>query len=111
MVGFGLAVPVVSAIVRYPVSAYSNRGNAKEDFKQYEAAIDDYDGMSRLNPKQAKAYCNVLMTSRKGISSLQLSKEIGVTQQTAWFMLHRLRLACRNNLQQLQGEGRRGSRS
>jgi len=67
--------------------------------------------MSRLNPKQAKAYCNVLMTRRKGISSLQLSKEIGVTQQTAWFMLHRLHLACSTNLQQLQGEGRRGSRS
>lgn len=35
-----------------------------------------------------------LMTARKGISSLQLSKEISVTQKTAWFMLHRLREAC-----------------
>lgn len=31
---------------------------------------------------------------RKGISSVQLAKEIGVTQKTAWFMLHRLREAC-----------------
>ena len=38
----------------------------------------------------------LLFTSRKGISSLQLSKEIGVTQKTAWFMLHRLREACGN---------------
>jgi transposase-like protein len=30
---------------------------------------------------------------KKGISSLQLSKDIGVTQKTAWFMLHRLRVA------------------
>ena len=29
--------------------------------------------------------------ARKGISSLQLSKEIAVTQKTAWFLLHRLR--------------------
>ena len=36
----------------------------------------------------------LLVTARKGISSLQLSKEIGVTQKTAWFMLHRLREAC-----------------
>lgn len=36
----------------------------------------------------------LLATARKGISSLQLSKEIGVTQKTAWFMLQRLREAC-----------------
>lgn len=36
----------------------------------------------------------LLVTSRKGVSSLQLSKEIGVTQKTAWFMLQRLREAC-----------------
>ena len=33
----------------------------------------------------------LLVTARKGISSLQLSKQIGVTQKSAWFMLHRLR--------------------
>lgn len=33
-----------------------------------------------------------LMTShKKGISSLQLSKDINVTQKTAWFMLERIR--------------------
>ena len=37
----------------------------------------------------------LLQTARKGISSLQLSKQIGVTQKTAWFMLHRLREACK----------------
>lgn len=35
----------------------------------------------------------LLVTARKGISSLQLAKEIGVTQKSAWFMLHRLREA------------------
>lgn len=35
----------------------------------------------------------LLVTSRKGISSMQLSKEIGVTQKTAWFILQRLREA------------------
>jgi transposase-like protein len=40
----------------------------------------------------------LIMTARKGISSLQLSKELGVTQKTAWFMLQRLRTACGNDL-------------
>ncbi len=45
----------------------------------------------------------LLVTARKGISSLQLSKEIGVTQKSAWFMLHRLREACGKDLDKLQG--------
>jgi len=33
----------------------------------------------------------LLTSHKKGISSLQLSKDIGVTQKTAWFITHRLR--------------------
>ena len=33
----------------------------------------------------------IVQTARKGVSSLQLSKELGITQKSAWFMLHRLR--------------------
>lgn len=35
----------------------------------------------------------LILNHKKGISSIQLSKDIGVTQKTAWFMLHRIRLA------------------
>ena len=45
----------------------------------------------------------LVVTARKGISSLQLAKEIGVQQKTAWFMLQRLREACGNDLGKLQG--------
>lgn len=45
----------------------------------------------------------LLVTARKGISSMQLAKEIGVTQKSAWFMLHRLREACAGELEKLQG--------
>ncbi len=47
----------------------------------------------------------LLVTSRKGVSSLQLSKEIGVTQKTAWFMLQRLREACGNESERGGGDG------
>lgn len=45
----------------------------------------------------------LLVTARKGISSLQLSKEIGITQKSAWFLLHRLREACGKDLRKLRG--------
>jgi transposase-like protein len=45
----------------------------------------------------------LLVTARKGISSMQLAKEIGITQKSAWFVLHRLREACGKDLGKLQG--------
>lgn len=45
----------------------------------------------------------LLMTARKGVSSLQLGKEIGVTQKSAWFMLQRMREACGNDPSVLSG--------
>lgn len=45
----------------------------------------------------------LLVTARKGISSLQLSKEIGITQKSAWFVLQRLREACGNDPTMLSG--------
>jgi transposase-like protein len=45
----------------------------------------------------------LLVTARKGISSMQLAKEIGITQKSAWFVLHRLREACGKDLEKLRG--------
>ena len=45
----------------------------------------------------------LLTTARKGISSLQLSKEIGIAQSSAWFMLSRIREACGNDPSVLSG--------
>jgi hypothetical protein len=45
----------------------------------------------------------LLITARKGISSMQLAKEIGITQKSAWFMLGRIREACGNDLTPLRG--------
>jgi transposase-like protein len=45
----------------------------------------------------------LLLTARKGISSMQLAKEIGITQKSAWFVLQRLREACAADLSMLKG--------
>ena len=36
----------------------------------------------------------LVLTAREGISSLQLSEELGVQHRTAWYMLQRIREAC-----------------
>jgi transposase-like protein len=45
----------------------------------------------------------LLVTARKGISSMQLSKELGIGQTGAWFMLQRIREACGNDKSVLSG--------
>ena len=45
----------------------------------------------------------ILQTARKGVSSLQLSKELGITQSATWFMLHRLREACGADMEVMAG--------
>ena len=42
-------------------------------------------------------------TVRKGITSVQLSKELGCTQKTAWFVSHRLREAYKSKGIKLKG--------
>lgn len=45
----------------------------------------------------------LLSTSGKGISSVQLAKQVGVTQKTGWFIDHRIREAMQQNGGQLFG--------
>lgn len=47
----------------------------------------------------------ILQTARKGVSSLQLSKELGITQKSTWFLLHRLRDACGVEAEPVKLEG------
>jgi transposase-like protein len=45
----------------------------------------------------------LLVTARKGISSVQVGKELGITQKTAWHLLHRIREACGPDAAKLAG--------
>lgn len=44
----------------------------------------------------------IMGTARKGMSSIQMAKNLGVTQKTAWFMTQRIREAC-DSVEQLRG--------
>jgi transposase-like protein len=47
----------------------------------------------------------MIVNANNGISSCELGRALGVTQKTAWFMLHRIRLAMQNgSMEKLSGE-------
>ena len=80
------------------------RCNACKDF-DFTVRTGTIFGRSHI-PLQKWIYAMyLLVTARKGISSMQLAKEIGVTQKSAWFMLSRLREACGSDsdIDQLRG--------
>ena len=48
----------------------------------------------------------IITNSKNGVSSCELARSLGVTQPTAWFMLHRIRLAMQaGSLVKLGGKG------
>ena len=46
----------------------------------------------------------IMTTARKGISSVQFAKELGVVQKTAWYLANRIRETCMDNASPLSGE-------
>ena len=65
-------------------------GDCKKQFSVRKGTVYEE---SRLPLRKWFLAAFLVTTSRKGISSYQLAREIGVTQKTAWFVLVRLRKA------------------
>ena len=63
-------------------------GDCKKDFSVRKGTIFED---SPLSLRKWFAAVWLVTSNRKGISSCQLAREIGVTQKTAWFILGRLR--------------------
>ena len=48
----------------------------------------------------------IIISAKNGVSSCEIARSLGVTQKTAWFMLHRIRLAMQNgSMMKLGGNG------
>jgi len=48
----------------------------------------------------------IITTAKNGVSSCEIARSLGVTQKTAWFMLHRIRKAMANgSMMKLGGNG------
>jgi transposase-like protein len=51
----------------------------------------------------------LISTAKNGVSSCEIARSLGVTQKTAWFMLHRIRKAMQNgSMMRLGGNGAGG---
>ena len=71
--------------------------------KQFSAKTNTVMQSSKVPVRKWLYTMHKVSVARKGISSLQLAKEIGVTQKSAWFMLQRIKEACGNNGLSLDG--------
>ena len=48
----------------------------------------------------------IIASAKNGVSSYEISRSLGVTQKTAWFMLHRIREAMKNgSMMKIGGNG------
>lgn len=91
-----------SALTSRPNGFYRCNPCGKFTFSVREGTIF---GRSKIPLNKWVYAMYLLVTARKGISSMQLAKEIGVTQKSAWFMLQRLREACGGvDMDKLRGE-------
>lgn len=76
----------------------------KECYKKYSVTVGTIFENSPIPLTTWFAALYLISAHKKGISSLQLSKDLGVTQKTAWFMLHRIRESLKDkNPRMLEG--------
>lgn len=69
--------------------------------KHFSVRTDTILAESRLGLHKWLMAMYILNISRKGISSIQLAKHLGVTQKTAWFLAHRIRQTWKKNKNKL----------
>ena len=69
----------------------NNKYKCKETSKYFNVKTQTLFDNSKVKLQKWFLAIWLVTSHKKGISSIQLSKDIGVTQKTAWFMLQRIR--------------------
>jgi len=73
------------------------RWKCKECWKQFSVKVNTVFEESPLALDKWLVTLWMLVNCKNGVSSYEVHRAIGVTQKSAWFMLHRLRLAMRES--------------
>ena len=82
----------------------------KECYKKFSVTVGTIFENSKIPLKTWFIAIYFACNHKKGISSLQLSKDIGVTQKTAWFILHRIREMLKEKAPQMLENEIKGSK-
>lgn len=69
----------------------NNRYRCKNTSKYFNVKTNTLFDNTKINLQKWFLAIWLVTSHKKGISSIQLSKDIGVTQKTAWFMLQRIK--------------------
>src|SRR5580658_8747315 len=79
--------------------------NCRECYKQFSVKVGTIFEESSLGFDKWLPAFWMIVNAKNGISSCELARALGVTQKTAWFMLHRIRLAVQNgSVDKMSGE-------
>ena len=81
------------AAMRKKIYSYKNGKTFKcaHCHKQFKVTIGTIFENSNIPLQKWFLTFYLIALSKKGISSVELSKTIGVTQKTAWYLLHKIR--------------------
>ena len=85
----------------------TNRGwkcREKECHKKFTVKVGTIFENSKISFRIWFAAIFLATTSKKGVSSVQLSEQLGITQKTAWFLLHRIREMLKDKSPRMLGE-------
>ncbi len=86
--------------------ASQNRWKCKECYRQFTVKLGTIFEDSALSLTKWLPALWMLVNCKNGISSYELASDLGISQKSAWFMLHRLRLALKGgSLNKLGGDG------
>lgn len=73
--------------------------------KQFTVTVGTVFERSKVGLHKWLMACYLMCSSKKGFSSKQLERTLGVTYKTAWFMTHRIREAMRDGSPGIMGGG------
>ncbi len=85
------ACPHCGNVGAYTLNDGRYKCKAKECHKKFSVTVGTVFENSKIKLNIWFAAIYLATAHKKGISSLQLHRDLGVTQKTAWFMLHRIR--------------------
>jgi transposase-like protein len=82
------------------------RWKCKDCYKQFSVKLDTIFEDSPLGLDKWLIALWMLVNCKNGVSSYELSRDLGISQKSAWFLLHRLRLALQQkSIEKIGGDG------